>query len=98
ERDPRLAQRVCPSQPSIGAELVRAVLEEWAVTLSDVLLRRTPIGLHACQGLDCLESPADYLPELLGGPPAERQRQIAEYKREIEPMRRFSSESTAASV
>jgi len=98
ERDPRMAQRVCPSQPSIAAELARAVHDEWAVTLSDVLLRRTSIGLHACQGLDCLDSSAGHLAELFGWPRVERERQIAEYKREIEPMRRFSSASRTASL
>ncbi|MDQ3810774.1 MAG: glycerol-3-phosphate dehydrogenase/oxidase, partial [Chloroflexota bacterium] len=42
EQDPRLTQRVCASQPSIAAELARAVADEWAVSIGDVLLRRTP--------------------------------------------------------
>jgi glycerol-3-phosphate dehydrogenase len=91
ERDSRLAERVCPNQPSIAAELCRAVGDEWAVSLGDVLLRRTPIGLHACQGLDCLDSIADHLAAVLGWDDAERARQVDAYRREIEPMRRFSS-------
>jgi glycerol-3-phosphate dehydrogenase len=91
ERDARLAKRVCPSQPTIAAELCRAVGDEWAVSLGDVLLRRTMIGLQACQGLDCLDSIADHLTTLLGWDDAERARQVDAYRREIEPMRRFSS-------
>lgn len=94
EADPRLAARVCPDQPSIVAELARAVGEEWAVSLGDVLLRRTPIGLHACQALDCLDSIAEHLGHLLGWDAAERARQVAAYKAELAPMRRFSSAAT----
>jgi glycerol-3-phosphate dehydrogenase len=91
EADPRLAERVCPNQPSIAAELARAVADEWALSIGDVLLRRTPIGLHKCQGLDCLDTVADHLSALLGWDSAERARQIEAYRREIEPMRRFSA-------
>jgi glycerol-3-phosphate dehydrogenase len=95
EADPTLAERVCPDQPSIGAELVRAVQDEWAVTLGDVLLRRTPIGLHAGQGLDCLDAIADRVGSLLGWDAPERARQVAAYRSEVEPMRRFSSGALA---
>jgi glycerol-3-phosphate dehydrogenase len=96
ERNPRLAQRVCQHQPTILAQLDRAIEEEWARSLGDVLLRRTPLGLHACQALDCLESAADHLAARLGWGPGERARQIAAYRREIEPMRRFSTTSISA--
>jgi glycerol-3-phosphate dehydrogenase len=90
ERDPRLAERVCPHQPTIVAQLERAVADEWAMSLGDVLLRRTPLGLEACQALDCLDNVAVRMAQLLGWDRAERARQIDAYGREIEPMRRFS--------
>ena len=90
ERDPKLVTRVCPHQPTILAQLERAVADEWAVTLADVLLRRTPLGLQACQALDCLDSIAQQMAGLLGWTAAERDEQVAAYRREIEPMRRFS--------
>jgi glycerol-3-phosphate dehydrogenase len=96
ERDVRLAQRVCPHQPTIVAQLERAAADEWALSLGDVLLRRTPLGLDACQALDCLDSVADHLARLLGWDRAERSRQIDAYRREIEPMRRFSRSAAAA--
>lgn len=96
EADRSLAERVCPTQPSIAAELARAVADEWAVTLGDVLLRRTSIGLHACQGLDCLETVTRHLGALLGWPAAERARQMAEYRAELEPMRHFTSSLVGA--
>jgi glycerol-3-phosphate dehydrogenase len=96
ESDPGLAERVCPHQPTIVAQLKRAVADEWAMSLGDVLLRRTPLGLQACQGLDCLQSVADHLTPLLGWTATERAAQIDAYRREIEPMRRFSTTAVAA--
>jgi glycerol-3-phosphate dehydrogenase len=96
ERDPRLAQRVCAHQPTIGAQIERAVAAEWALSLGDVLLRRTPLGLEACQALDCLDNLAVQVGELLGWDAAERARQVEVYRREIEPMRRFSRSATRA--
>ncbi|MDQ6674420.1 MAG: glycerol-3-phosphate dehydrogenase/oxidase [Chloroflexota bacterium] len=96
ERDPRLARRVCPHQPTIAAQLECAVVDEWAVCLADVLLRRTSLGLQACQALDCLDAVAEYLAGLLGWDAAERARQIEAYRREIEPMRRFSRATAPA--
>ena len=60
-------------------------------SVADVLLRRTPIGLHACQGLDCLDTIADHMSALLGWDHHERERQIEAYRRELAPMRRFSN-------
>ena len=48
-------ERLCPSNPEIVAQLHHAVREELAVSLQDVLLRRTGIGQSRCQGLDCAE-------------------------------------------
>jgi len=94
EGDPRMAERVCPDQPSIVAELARSIRDEWAVSLADVLLRRTPIGLHACQALDCLDHIAERVAHIVGWDAAEQQRQVDEYRREIEPMRRYTTTAT----
>ena len=51
---------------------MHAVRAEWAMTLADVLLRRTAIGLAACQGLDRLDTIADLVGGLLGWDPARR--------------------------
>src|SRR5262249_13433624 len=48
-------ERLCPSNPEIVAQLHHAVREEQAVSLQDVLLRRTGIGHSRCHGLDCAE-------------------------------------------
>src|SRR5438477_12419920 len=49
EGDAQMAERLCPHQPTIVAQLQRAIEDEWAVSLGDALLRRTPLGLDACQ-------------------------------------------------
>jgi glycerol-3-phosphate dehydrogenase len=95
EANPRLAERVCPNEPTVAAQVEHAVESEWALSLGDVLLRRTGLGLSACQGLDCLETVADWVAPLLGWSHEERARQIAAYRRELEPMRRFSHQIAA---
>ena len=61
------------------------------MTLGDVLLRRTAIGLAACQGLDRIETIAELVGGLLGWDLAQRTAEIAAYRGEIAPMRRFST-------
>ncbi len=89
--DPALARPLCSHHHGIAAEVVHAVRHEWARTIGDVLLRRTMLGISACQGLDCIDRVAQRIGALLGWD-AERQRaEIARYRAEIEPMRRFST-------
>ncbi len=59
-------ERLCPRNPDIVVELHAAVHEELAVSLQDVLLRRTGIGTSACQGLDCAEAIGERMGQLLG--------------------------------
>ena len=60
-------------------------------SLGDVLLRRTMLGITACQGLDCVEAIAARIGALLGWDATRQREEIARYRREIEPMRRFST-------
>ncbi len=91
ERDRALTARVCPHGPSIVAELVRAVETEWATSLGDVLLRRTPLGFTPDQALGCLDDVAARLGEILEWGATERAEQIAAYREEVAPMRRSST-------
>jgi glycerol-3-phosphate dehydrogenase len=84
-------EALCAHAPTTRADIERAVRSEWAMTLADVLLRRTAIGLAACQGLDRLETIADVVAPLLGWDARRRESEVAAYRREIEPMRRFST-------
>lgn len=89
--DPSLAEPLCPHHHGIAAEVVHAVCHEWARTIGDVLLRRTMLGVAACQGLDCVDAIAARIGALLDWD-ADRQRaEIGRYQAEIEPMRRFSN-------
>jgi glycerol-3-phosphate dehydrogenase len=90
--DPSLASPLCPHHRGIEAEIVHAVQSEWALTLGDVLLRRNALGLSACQALDCVERVADRMGAVLGWDQDRRHREVEAYRREVEPMRRFSTE------
>jgi glycerol-3-phosphate dehydrogenase len=89
--DRPLAATLCEHAPDIAAQLVHAVRGEWAVTLGDALLRRTALGLAACQALDCLERVALVIGAACGWSDAERERQSAAYRAELAPMRVHSS-------
>jgi glycerol-3-phosphate dehydrogenase len=90
--DPSLASPLCPHHRGIEAEVVHAVQSEWAQTLGDVLLRRNALGLSACQALDCVDRVADRMGTVLGWDQTRRREEIEAYRREVEPMRRFSTE------
>jgi len=87
ERDRMLAASLCEHAPDIAAQLVHAMRREWAVTIGDALLRRTTLGLAACQALDCLDRVAAVIGAACGWSEAEQVRQIAAYRAELAPMR-----------
>ena len=90
--DPSLGAPLCGHHRGVAAELVHAVSSEWAMTLGDALLRRTALGLRSCQALDCIEAVAERMSALLGWDAERRRVEVAAYRREVEPMRRFSVE------
>jgi len=89
--DPSLAAPLCSHHHGIAAEVVHAVRHEWARTVGDVLLRRTMLGITACQGLDCIEKVAARIGALLVWDGERQRAEIQRYRAEIEPMRRFST-------
>ena len=89
--DPALAVSLCEHSEATGADVLHAARHEWAATLADVLLRRTTIGLSACQGLDCVDAVADLMARTLGWTAEQRATHIVEYRREIAPMRAFTT-------
>jgi glycerol-3-phosphate dehydrogenase len=60
------AERLCPHNADIVAELHHATQEELTVSLQDFLLRRTGIGTSRCQGDDCAEAIGRRMAALLG--------------------------------
>jgi glycerol-3-phosphate dehydrogenase len=84
--------RLCPSNPHIVAQLHQAVAEELAVSLQDVLLRRTGIGQSPCLGLDCAEAIGGRMAELLGWSRRRLDAEIAAYREQVDRSLRFRAE------
>lgn len=81
--------RLCPSNPNIVAELHLAVQAEMAVSLQDVLLRRTGIGTSRCQGEDCAERIAQRMARLCGWTPRRLEAELDAYYAWVARSRRF---------
>jgi glycerol-3-phosphate dehydrogenase len=78
-QESRLARNIKSGYPDICAQIKYAVLEEEALTVSDFLLRRSPLGLGLSQGQDAVESVAREMALLLGWSNQEKQKQIQDY-------------------
>ncbi|GAB4327100.1 MAG: glycerol-3-phosphate dehydrogenase/oxidase [Dehalococcoidia bacterium] len=74
---------LCPHSGLTSGEVVHAVLREHAITLSDVLLRRTGACWATCRGLCAHHAAAEVAGPLLGWDDGERVRQVAMYKRDV---------------
>jgi glycerol-3-phosphate dehydrogenase len=82
-------ERLCPNNPEIVAQLHVAAHDEMAVSLQDVLLRRTGIGTSRCQGADCAESIGRRLAEMLGWTPRRLGAELDAYQAHLARSRRF---------
>ncbi len=83
------SERLCPSNPDVVAELHHAVQDELAVSLQDVLLRRTGIGTSRCQGLDCAEAIGRRMAQLLGWTPRRLQAELEAYGAHVARSHKF---------
>jgi glycerol-3-phosphate dehydrogenase len=82
-------EALCPSNPDVVAELHRAVQDEMAVSLQDVLLRRTGIGTSRCQGQDCAESIGRRMADLLGWTPRRLDAELDAYRAHLDRSHKF---------
>ena len=82
-------EALCPSNPEIVAQLHHAVSDELAVSLQDVLLRRTGIGQSHCQGLDCAETIGSRMAELLGWSARRLDAELDAYRQHVSRSHRF---------
>ena len=82
-------ERLCPSNPEIVAQLHHAVTDELAVSLQDVLFRRTGIGQSRCQGRDCAAAIGARMGELLGWPPRRLDAELDAYHQHVDRSVRF---------
>ena len=80
--------RIADDSPVIGAQLVWAVRHEMAITLSDAVIRRTPLGAMGFPGEPALQRAADIVGSELGWSD-EHSRQ------EIEDVRHFYSTASS---
>ncbi len=79
-QEPSLAQPVCPHHECIAAELVHALEQELACTITDVLARRTRIAWSSCQGLDFLSTLTDLFQRYGGVSRAQVDQQVEAYQ------------------
>jgi len=88
--DHTLGQRLVADLPYIWAEVPYAVRQEMALTLSDVLARRTHLLYEdRQQGLGVAEAVAHLMAKDLGWGPDEVARQVAAYRQEVELTRLY---------
>lgn len=78
---PEWRTRIAKDSPVIGAQFVHALRREMAMTLADVVLRRTPIGSLGDPGDDVLASAAAIVGGELRWPDERRLEEIAAVKR-----------------
>ena len=55
---PELREPLTPTEPTVGAEIVHVIHHEMALTLGDIVLRRTPLGSAGHPGADALRASA----------------------------------------
>lgn len=80
EQEPNLWQPLGQGTDAIGAEVVYAVREELAQTLTDILLRRTMLGLNADVGIGTDEAMARVAQRYLGWSDQRVREEIMRYR------------------
>ena len=92
-KDPSLKERVTPDRDVTMAEVAHAVEHELALTLEDVLVRRTSLALTAeDQAMGSAEKVAEVMGKLLGWNAAEQHRRVDDYLRTIGLTRAYRQE------
>jgi glycerol-3-phosphate dehydrogenase len=82
-------ERLCPTSHPIVAQLHHAVAEEMAVSLQDVMLRRTGLGHGPCQGMDCAPAAGRRMAELCGWSSRRLDAELAAYAQVVDRGQRF---------
>ncbi len=85
EEDSSLALHLSPTLPYIKAEIVYAASHEGALSVDDVISRRTRLAFEAPHaGIDLAEEVAQLISPVLGWGAKERKASIAEYRAQVE--------------
>jgi glycerol-3-phosphate dehydrogenase len=99
--DQRLRDVIDPESGAIAAEVVFAIKQEFAQTLSDILLRRAMIGYGPHSGLDADEAAAHVAGEHLGWSSERQQDEVTAYRnylRRYHPHRLRADHTEFASI
>jgi glycerol-3-phosphate dehydrogenase len=78
DHDRALLTRLSPDTPIVAAEIIHAIERAQAIRLSDVVLRRTPLGSAGHPGAAALQSAADLMAARLGWSAQRRADEIAQ--------------------
>ena len=82
--DPSMAQRLIPDLPYLKAEVLHAASHEGALSVEDVLLRRTRISFEASDsGLSAADTVAEIIGETLGWKSADRKNSVQSFAKVI---------------
>jgi glycerol-3-phosphate dehydrogenase len=88
-RDRRLGEPLAPGLPERRAEVVAAVESEWALTIEDVLRRRTRVALTtAAGGAEVVDEVADLMAAALGWDEATARAAARAYSEQVDARRR----------
>ncbi|MHA1993330.1 MAG: glycerol-3-phosphate dehydrogenase/oxidase [Candidatus Hodarchaeales archaeon] len=83
KEDPQLMKLVSNNRSYIFGEINYFIKHEKAITLRDVLFRRTQIQLSFEQGLDCIEAIAEHMGKIMGWSQEEIENEISKYKKAL---------------
>jgi glycerol-3-phosphate dehydrogenase len=83
DEKPEMTERITKKYSYILAEIEHAVKNEWCLTLSDFMIRRTQLQLLEHQGLDCAEKVANIMADYLGWSDREKKKQFTSYKQDL---------------
>ncbi len=84
EREPALKEKIVPDLPHTWGEILHALEREQALTLSDIMRRRTTLFLKdADQGLGVAERVAEFMRRRFGETYRWRDLQLAAYRQEV---------------
>ena len=80
DEDPAASQPVSCASPVLKAEVLHGIREEMAQKLTDVIFRRTELGMGGNPGQDCLAKCAEIMGKELGWDAARCHQEINEVK------------------
>lgn len=93
DSEERLAEPLCDHTEDVLAQVVVAIEEEYARSLTDVMLRRCTVGHETCQGSDAVETVAEEMADRLDWTDRRTKREIERYESVIDRRTAFRDNS-----